>query len=32
MRVFNINSGAGGTTETDALPIQLPAQGFVWIA
>ena len=32
MRVFNINSGAGGTTETDALPTQLPAQGFVWIA
>ncbi|MEO7885777.1 MAG: magnesium transporter CorA family protein [Polaromonas sp.] len=32
MRVFSITSGAQGTTETDALPAQLPAQGFVWIA
>ncbi|MES2945421.1 MAG: magnesium transporter CorA family protein [Pseudomonadota bacterium] len=36
MRVFNINSGQQGAgaavSETDALPTQLPAQGFVWIA
>lgn len=31
MRVFNI-SASGGTVETEALPTQLPAQGFVWIA
>jgi magnesium transporter len=32
MRVFIINSGPQGVTETDALPTQLPPQGFVWIA
>src|SRR5215213_7377722 len=32
MRVFSIASGAQGIIETDALPAQLPAQGFVWIA
>lgn len=32
MRVFNISSGSQGIVETDALPAQLPAQGFVWIA
>jgi magnesium transporter len=32
MRVFTIASGAQGIAETDALPAQLPAQGFVWIA
>ena len=32
MRVFTISSGSQGITETDALPSQLPAQGFVWIA
>ena len=32
MRVFSITSSGQGVTETDALPAQLPAQGFVWIA
>ena len=32
MRVFNISAGAQGIEETAALPTQLPAQGFVWIA
>lgn len=32
MRVFNIHPASQGITETDALPSQLPAQGFVWIA
>ena len=32
MRVFTITSGSQGIVETDALPTQLPAQGFVWIA
>ncbi len=32
MRVFNISTGNQGISETDALPTQLPAQGFVWIA
>jgi magnesium transporter len=32
MRVFNIPSGSQGITEIDALPTQMPAQGFVWIA
>ena len=32
MRVFNISTGSSGVTETDALPTQLPEQGFVWIA
>lgn len=32
MRVFNITGGSQGVVETDALPTQLPAQGFVWVA
>ena len=32
MRVFNITSGGPGITETDSLPTQLPAQGFIWVA
>ena len=32
MRVFKISAGAQGIEETAALPTQLPAQGFVWIA
>jgi magnesium transporter len=32
MRVFSITSSGQGVSETDALPTQLPAQGFVWIA
>ena len=33
MRVFTITAaGSPGVTESDALPTQLPAQGFVWIA
>ena len=32
MRVFTIASGSQSITETDALPTQLPPQGFVWIA
>ena len=32
MRVFTINSVGQVITETDALPTQLPVQGFVWIA
>ena len=32
MRVFTITPGNQGITETDALPDELPAQGFVWIA
>ena len=32
MRVFTIPAGTQGITETDALPDELPAQGFVWIA
>ena len=33
MRVFHISAGGSpGVTETEALPTQLPAQGFVWIA
>ena len=32
MRVFNITPGTQRIVETDALPTQLPAQGFVWIA
>lgn len=32
MRVFTINSGAQGVVEADALPAELPARGFVWIA
>ncbi|CDS52497.1 Magnesium and cobalt transport protein CorA [Polaromonas sp. CG9_12] len=32
MRVFTIISGSLGVTESDALPTELPAQGFVWIA
>jgi magnesium transporter len=32
MRVFFINTSHKGVTETDALPAELPAQGFVWIA
>ncbi|CAN5148959.1 magnesium transporter CorA family protein [soil metagenome] len=32
MRVFTITSGSLGITETDALPTELPPQGFVWIA
>lgn len=33
MRVFTINSnGSPGVAETDTLPLQLPLQGFVWIA
>ncbi|WP_457281675.1 magnesium transporter CorA family protein [Polaromonas sp. P5_D5] len=32
MRVFTIASGTQGIIETDTLPAQLPAQGFVWIA
>ena len=32
MRVFNITANGKGVTETDALPSELPPQGFVWIA
>ncbi|OYY91135.1 MAG: magnesium transporter CorA, partial [Polaromonas sp. 28-63-22] len=32
MRVFNITPGQHRIVETDALPTELPAQGFVWIA
>ena len=32
MRVFTIIPGSHGVLETDALPAELPAQGFVWIA
>ena len=32
MRVFTITPGSQGVTETDALPAELPPQGFVWIA
>lgn len=32
MRVFSITASSQGVSETDALPTQLPAQGFVWIA
>ncbi len=32
MRVFNISPASQGITETDTLPVQLPPQGFVWIA
>ena len=32
MRVFHINTGGQGVTETDALPTELPPQGFVWMA
>ena len=32
MRVFTINPVGQVITETDALPTQLPVQGFVWIA
>lgn len=32
MRVFSIIPSGQGVTETDCLPTQLPAQGFVWIA
>ena len=32
MRVFTIISAKHSVTETDALPTQLPTQGFVWIA
>lgn len=32
MRVFNIIHGQQGVTESEALPTQLPQNGFVWIA
>ncbi|MES2363966.1 MAG: magnesium transporter CorA family protein [Pseudomonadota bacterium] len=33
MRIFNIStSGSPGVSESDAIPVQLPAQGFIWIA
>ena len=32
MRVFTILSSSHGVAETDALPTELPPQGFVWIA
>ena len=32
MRVFNINPDKQRISETDALPTELPPQGFVWIA
>ena len=32
MRVFIITPGNEGITETDALPTELPPQGFVWVA
>lgn len=32
MRVFNINPGQQRIVESDTLPTELPAQGFVWIA
>lgn len=32
MRVFTITAGSQGIQETDALPAELPPQGFVWIA
>ena len=32
MRVFTIITGSQGVLETDVLPAELPAQGFVWIA
>ena len=32
MRVFTISAGSQGVQETDALPAELPPQGFVWIA
>ena len=32
MRVFTLIPGSEGVTETDALPTELPPQGFIWIA
>ena len=32
MRVFTIGNNGHGVQETDGLPAQLPAQGFIWIA
>lgn len=32
MRVFTITSAGQGISETDVLPAELPANGFVWIA
>jgi len=32
MRVFSISAASQGISETDTLPAELPAQGFVWIA
>jgi magnesium transporter len=32
MRVFNLSAVSPGITETDSLPTQLPAKGFIWIA
>ena len=32
MRVFHITAASHLISETDVLPLQLPAQGFVWIA
>ena len=32
MRVFTIGNNGHGVIESDALPTQLPAQGFIWIA
>lgn len=32
MRVFTITGNGKGVTETDALPVSLPPQGFVWVA
>ena len=32
MRVLNINPDKRRISETDALPTELPPQGFVWIA
>jgi magnesium transporter len=32
MRVFTISPGNQGVSESEALPTELPAQGFIWIA
>ena len=32
MRVFTIPTGGQSVTETDAMPAQLPPQGFIWVA
>ena len=32
MRVFHITPGQQRIVESDTLPTELPAQGFVWVA